>query len=80
MVRSLCVLAVAVSWVISPHAGQGVSIPELDLATGAFPSRASVSRGEHREEAGAGVWCRELLAAHCSAAEDGQALEWGKGQ
>lgn len=42
------VLAVIVSWVVFAHAGQGVSIPELDLAPGAFPSRASVSRGEHK--------------------------------
>lgn len=73
-------LTVVVSWVISPQAGQWVSIPELDFVTGAFPSREGICLQRTREEAGAAGWCRELLAAHCSAAENGQAVEWGKGQ
>lgn len=32
-------LGVVVSWVISPHAGEGVSIPELGLAAGGLPQQ-----------------------------------------
>lgn len=73
-------LSVVVSGVISPHAGQWVSSPELDFTTGDFPSREGICLQRTWEEAGAAGWCRELLAAHCSAAEDGQAVERGKGQ